>query len=161
MRLTREIAREQLARLASSPMLFPQSAEGKIELLDCLMRNCVDAEHCADTMTRLLDDVTDPKSLTAAIAAIAWQTRRPDQPPPGCEECGLGLNQTSGVMEYLPYISVQLGGCSFARRCGCARGRWLAARDYERANRSASDRASLAPPRQLDFKAMASGDEAG
>lgn len=161
MKLTREIARQELARLASNPMLFPQSAEGKTELLDCLMRNCADAEHCAEVMTALLDTVEDPRSITASIATIASRTRRPDQAPPGCEQCYAGDDVTTGAAIWLPFVSVEIRGYSCARRCSCARGRWLAERDRDRElgqQQTEQRPRGIVAAGAVDVKALAAGD---
>jgi len=133
MTLTREVARQQAARLQSSPMLAPQSGIGRSEIVDCLLRHCQDAQHCSDVMTTLLDAIVDPKNVTAEIAAIAGRTRRADQAPPGCERCCAGEDVATGAMTWLPFVHVKIKGYSCGRRCSCARGRWLAEGDRARA----------------------------
>ncbi len=129
--LTRELARQQAARLQSSPMLAPQSDEGRREVVNVLMRHCQNAEHAEMVMTALLEECRDPRNLTAELVAIARNTKRKEDLPAGCDACSAG-NDLDGVPSWLPFVVVEINGYSSGRRCTCARGRWLFARDRQR-----------------------------
>jgi hypothetical protein len=129
--LTRELARQQAARLQSSPMLAPQSDEGRREVVNILMRHCQNAEHAATVLTALLEECRDPRNLTAELVAIARNTKRKDNLPPGCDACYAG-EDLDGAPSWLPFVTVQIRGYSAGRRCACARGQWLSARDRQR-----------------------------
>lgn len=117
--LTRDEAREQAKRLQSSPAIAPQSKEGRQEIVDCLMRNCDDAEHAERAMTQLIDTCKDPRNITAELAGAASSTRKSTQPLPGpCAECPEG-----------DWIPCERNGYTGVRRCNCNRGVALIARD--------------------------------
>lgn len=80
-KVARDVARKQAARLPASVMLAPQTGEGQTEVVDCIPRNCADAEHAEVAMTELLDGALRVSNLTAGIASIANKTRRPKVPP--------------------------------------------------------------------------------
>lgn len=132
MELTRESARRQAMRLQSSALLAPKSDEGRTEIIDCIMRHCQSAEHAELVMTAVLDGSIDVKNMTAEIAAVAKRTRKAEVPPNGCERCAIDPDINTGESRWSPYVSVSRNGCAFARRCDCARGRWLAAADRAR-----------------------------
>jgi len=158
MPLTREQAQRVAARIAAAPALLPQTAEGRTELVDAILRHCSDADHAKNVMTEVLDGALKPVNLVAEIAMIAGRTRRPDQPPPGCQQCDVGEDITTGATRWSPFVHVQIRGYSAARRCDCARGRWLAARDQERqlGETPQMPRAAVTVP--VDSKAAAAGE---
>jgi hypothetical protein len=133
MKLTRQDAQKQAKRLQACPMLAPQTDEGRKEIVDCLMRHCQSAEHAETVMTRFLDEALHVNgAVTAWLAATAGQTRQADQPPPGCRQCWLGPDLSTGEVRWAAHISVQRGEYSFATRCDCERGQWLQRCDAER-----------------------------
>lgn len=156
MKLTREVAREQAARLQASVMLAPQSDVGRSEIVECLLRNCSDREHAEQTMTLVLDNARDIRNLPAEIASIAQRTRNPGQPPPGCEQCTLGEDRETGARKWLPYVSRDYKGYAFAGRCTCDRGKWLATQDALRESGASEPprRGTMAP---ADYQLTAAG----
>jgi hypothetical protein len=159
--ITRQIAQHVAARIAAAPALLPQTAEGRTELVDALMRHCSDASHANAVMTELLDSSLNPVNLIAEIAAIAGRTRRPDKPPPGCERCCMGEDLGTKTITWLPYISVTIRGYECAQRCSCARGAWLAERDREREQEREIEhrpRGPIAAGAMVDVKALSAGD---
>jgi hypothetical protein len=132
-KLNRETARAQAKRLQSSPMLAPQSDDGRKEIIDCLMRNCDDAEHAESTMTQVLDNCDDPRNLTAEIRAAAVATlHRSESVPDGCDVCRLMPDPLTGAARWMAHVPFERNGYSYAVRCNCERGRWLKRRDHER-----------------------------
>ncbi len=156
MTLTRELARKEAARLQASPMLAPQSDEGRREIVDCLMRHCTDEEHARAVMTELLDSVERPQSITAEIATIARKTLHRDCPPPGCHLCCMGEDPITGAVRWASHVSVDVRGYPCARRCTCQRGRWLA--DCDRQQQPETPRPTLAMAKAADFKLLAGGE---
>jgi hypothetical protein len=155
--LTRDFARAQGKRLQASPMMAPQSKEGVREIVDCLMRHCQSEEHAERTITAFLDGATEPKNLTAELAAIARRSQIPDQLPAGCPRCFLGPDVDSGEVRWAAHVPGVRGGYSVALRCECERGEWLAAKDQERkAANPPAERA--APIGREDWMKKAAGD---
>ncbi len=158
--LTRDEARREAARLQSAVAIAPQSDIGRTEIIDTLLRHCANGAHAAATITFVLSNVRDIKNLPAEIVAAAYVTRQPETPPPGCERCSLGTAADTGEPVWAPFISFDRAGCSFATRCSCKRGQWLAEQARRRAAASAPlQPAALVRPSQLDFKAIASSDD--
>jgi hypothetical protein len=159
--LTRAIAQQVAARIAAAPALLPQTPEGRTELVDAIMRHCGDSIHANSVMTELLDSSLNPVNLIAEIAAIANRTRRPEQPPPGCNRCYFGEDLATKTITWLPYVSLTIRGYGCARRCSCPRGRWLSAKDSERENEVSlppQKKREFVPAAQIDVKAVAAGD---
>ena len=74
-------------------------------------------------MTTKIDQVTDGTTV--------------DQPPAGCSRCSLGPDPGSGRPRWAAHVDGKRpNGSTYAVRCSCARGAWLARKDAE--NRSAS-----------------------
>jgi hypothetical protein len=160
MKLTREQARKEGARLQASVMLAPQSDEGRREIVDCLLRNCQDARHAAEVITAVLDDAIRPQNLTAEIAAIARRCQHPELAPPGCDLCALGEDLGTGAMRWAPFVSIRIRGYECAQRCTCARGRWLASKDEEREQERTEAgphqrQLGIVPAAQVDVKVLA------
>ena len=132
MSLTREEAKQQAKRLTACPALMPQSKEGMSEVVDCLMRHCHSQEHASLAMTEFLDKAIDSRNTTAELAAIARQTRQVESFPLGCHRCTLDPDVDTGEPRYLSHVSATRGGYDVAVRCGCPRGRALAAKDAQR-----------------------------
>lgn len=160
MKLTREFARKQAARLQSNPMLAPQSEEGRTELVDCLMRHCQDDEHCVRTMTAFLENVRKIEgAMTAELVTWARETIDYGQPPPGCEHCRIG-EDLAGVMQYHTHVTgMRANGTTFATRCSCARGHWYEARDAERKVESPAAKKPAKPLQRVDVRKLAAGDD--
>lgn len=117
--LTRDEARVQAKRLQVSPVLAPQSAEGRKEVVDCLMRNCEDIEHAERAMTAALDGCVDPRNFAAELAIAAKGTRKSNIVlPEPCPECPED--------DYVPF---ERNGYSGVGRHNCARGLALRERD--------------------------------
>jgi len=136
-KLTRSEAQEQAARLMACPMLAPQSPEGRREIVDSLLRHCVDQAHAERTMTRFLDTAADIRgALTAVLTQTAEETRKGPVLPDGCPECWTGVDPATGKDTWAPYPRMRtIRGCDYSQRCTCARGAWLAANDKARALR--------------------------
>lgn len=148
MKLTREIAQAEAARLQSSVMLCPQSKEGRAEIVDCLLRNCQDAEHARRTMTQLLDNALEVKgALTAWIANFARAGLSPEQPPPGCSRCDAGPQWPDGAQGWSAFVSAR--GRNGVERCDCERGQWMAAKDADR-NAGAEKAEKRPAPKRLE-----------
>jgi hypothetical protein len=152
-KLSRTDAQAQARRLQSSPMLAPQSDEGRKEIVDCLLRNCVDVEHAARAMTALLDNCTDPRSLTAELKRAAADTlNMPQSLPDGCERCEILPDPNTGAPRWSAHVYGEKRGYSCAIRCSCERGQWLERRDQERM-------AEVRKPKpQEDLMRIAAGD---
>jgi hypothetical protein len=146
MKLTREYARQQAARLQACPMLVPQSDKGRAEIIDCLLRHCQSAEHSAAVMTQFLDGSLNVRNPVAELATIARATQTTDQPPAGCDGCYLGTDIDTGEVRWAAHVFVERNDISFARRCLCARGRYLRAADI---GREKSNSISSPKPAQL------------
>jgi hypothetical protein len=133
--LSRSDAQAQGRRLQASPALAPQSEDGRKEIVDCLLRNCVDVEHARRTMTYLLDNCEDPRNLTAALRSAAESTRNVQQAlPDGCDRCRLDPDPQTKAPRWMAHVPEDRGLVSCAVRCDCARGQWLSRRDRERQN---------------------------
>lgn len=158
-KLSRTEAQSQARRLQSSPMLAPQSDEGRKEIVDCLMRNCLDVEHASRTMTHLLDNATDPRNLTAELRAAAEATRNvPQALPDGCPRCNLEPDPITKAPRWMAHVPGERNGYSCAVRCDCARGRWLARRDQERATQQPMEEPRKGGMQPADFARLAAGD---
>lgn len=160
-RLSRDDAKAQAKRLQSSPMLSPQSDDGRREIVDCLMRHCESVEHAARAMTALLDNCTDPRNLTAELRSAAVSTAYEHQViPDGCSVCYLEPDVTTGEARWYAHVSKERNGYTCAVRCGCARGQWLKRRDQER--RQVEKPAKVQQSRKLtgagDYAMRAAGD---
>jgi hypothetical protein len=162
MSINRSDARKQAARLQASPMLQPQTDEGCREIVDCLMRHCQSAEHAAAVMTQVLDSALEVKGpITAWIASIARGSQVADQAPAGCEHCYLGPDINTGEVRWAFHVSITSRyGITSAGRCTCERGRWLAAKDAERATTAPVDakKPKHEHPEDADWAMKAAGD---
>ncbi len=155
-KLTRDEAKVQAARILASPMLSPQTKEGKEEIVNCFLRNCHSAEHAAAVMTEVLDSALKVEGpITAWIATVAHRTRRPEEAPPGCSRCEIGTDVDTGVMRWAQHVTDDSGYYSTARRCLCDRGRWLVAKDRARAAEAAK---ALEPRGMPNLDDWAAGD---
>lgn len=125
--ITREEARLQCARLQTVPIISPQTKEAKTEIVNCLMRNCVDQAHAERAMTMVIEDCRDPKNISAELKAAAAATHLVEVAPAGCSLCARGVDDASGspLYENYPRAGVGKAGYTFAARCTCVRGRWL------------------------------------
>ena len=155
MKLTRQVAQRQAARLQACPMLVPQSDEGRREVVDSLLRNCQSEEHCVAVLTEFLDTALHVQNVTAELAAIARRTQRSDQAPAGCAQCDLGPDPFSGEQRWAAHLAEERG----ARRCECDRGRWLAAREHERTADSKPRKKGGGLERIRDGKVEAGGEQ--
>lgn len=128
--LSRTNAAAQARRLQANPALAPQSDEGRREVVDCILRHCIDVEHAARTMTQVLDSAADARSLTAEISAAAAATRviAFDLPTP-CQSCPDG-----------DWVRIDRAGISSVARHDCPRGIALRNRDRKAWNELASTR---------------------
>lgn len=124
MKISEAAAKKQAKRLMANPMLAPQSPEGQLEIMNCLMRHCESPEHAERTMTELLDGTRDPRNITAEIAAAARLTRKGAALPAGCDRCRY-TDVDTGQVQYYAHVSGTRNGYDYAERCGCARGRAL------------------------------------
>jgi hypothetical protein len=166
-KLTRDHARAQAARLQANPILAPQSDAGRTELIDCLMRNCQSSEHCAAAMTALLDgSIEFPREMETTTARLAFCARRlqiAETAPAGCDRCYLGPDVTTGEIRWYAHVPGERNGYTYAARCDCERGKWLAARDRERlATEARGDRKPVARHEHAadaDWQKRAAGDE--
>jgi hypothetical protein len=158
-KLTRNDAQAQARRLQSSPMLAPQSAEGRTEIVECILRHCADVEHAARAMTHVLDNCTDPRNLTAEIRSAAETTANtPQTLPPGCEACRLEPDPMTGAERWMAHIPGERNGYSCAVRCTCERGDWLLRRDEEKRAIDPGVRQPRRPVLSQDLMRIAAGD---
>jgi hypothetical protein len=160
--LTREHAQRIAARIAAAPVLLPQTAEGRTELVNALLRHCGDVDHAERTMTEMLDNSPDVHNVVAELAIIARRIRTPELAPPGCAVCSLGPDPITGAARWLPYVSMDRGGCAFAGRCTCERGHWLSARDAQREFGEVVPTTGLAMAgarQAVDVRLLQSGDD--
>jgi hypothetical protein len=130
------------------------------ELLDCMLRNCGTEEHLQTVMTTLLDGSRQVTNICAELAAIAQDTRLPEQAPPGCSVCDEGVDLASGEQQWAGHISRELHGVSVASRCECPRGRWLGEQDRQRKANPDSKRQPRKPALARDRKLDSTGDVA-
>lgn len=140
--LNRKDAQSQAKRLNACPMLAPQSDEGRKEIVDCLMRNCMDADHAQRTMTLFLDTSDHIHgAVTAEIAIAARQTENnSSEVPQGCRDCWSGVGPDGkDKWEAWPRM-VLVRGYEVSARCECERGKWLAERDRIRISETAQRR---------------------
>lgn len=165
-KLTRDEAQKQAKRLMANPILVPQTKDGMTEVINCLMRNCQDGPHCAETMTALLDgSVEFPRDLETTTARLSYAARRLQQPevaPAGCDRCYLGPDVTTGEIRWYAHVPGERNGYSMAVRCGCERGAWLSDRDRLRAIEATKElateaRSDMQPP-AADWARRASGE---
>jgi hypothetical protein len=158
-KFTRSMAQKQAARLQACAMLAPQSDEGRKEVIECLLRHCQSEEHAAETMTKFLDGALHVQNLTAELAALARETQRQEEPPVGCQECYLGPDVSTGEVRWAAHVGFERDGLWFSHRCSCPRGRWLAAKDAERAQAKPEKRKPVKPMTPAaDFLRRAAGD---
>jgi hypothetical protein len=159
MSATEQCVKEQCKRLSSLPSLEPKTKEGKREIIDALLRNCQSNLHVGEVITRFLEHEENPYNVIAALIRIAWETRRPDEAPPGCDSCALGPDEFTGEMRWTAWIGKDRSdGISYAVRCCCERGRWLRERDLLTAKPKAPAKAKHEHKADADWQRMAAGD---
>ncbi len=108
---------EQIMRL-SSLQRFPMYPQGITELRDTLKKSARTPERAKKTVDLLIYDrevCPTPREISDMAYSIA---QKEECAPGGCEEC-----------RGLPWVQSDRG----ALRCSCPKGRWLLAKDRERA----------------------------
>lgn len=72
--MNRESAQTQGRRLQDAiPSAFPAQSQMKTEVVDCLLRNCLDDTHLERTVTRVLETF-EGRNLLAALTRAARET---------------------------------------------------------------------------------------
>src|SRR4051794_3759271 len=128
--------KDECRRLSSLPLLLPadpRAAEAAAkEIMRALLRHCQSDEHVSDVITTFLEDQRDWRNPVAELVQIARTTQRADAPQAGCDVCFLGAESNTGEIRWATHVTGERHGYTYAARCNCERGQWLAARDAER-----------------------------
>lgn len=136
--ITKKFCSQQIDRLRTVPLYVPRMEDDKAatvwlsEWLNVLMRNCQSNEHAQECMSKFLTETIHCENPIATFVAIAKQTAKADEPPPGCDVCYLTPDVNTGAARWAAHAPVFTKGYESAARCSCARGQWLAKKDAER-----------------------------
>lgn len=161
MSATKDFCKTQVGRLSVTPLFAPKTRQAGEDWLNTLMCHCQSNDHAERVMTQFLENCTEAKNPLAEIVIIARETERHDEPPPGCSECELGPDETTGEMRWAAHIGGERNGVSCAVRCVCDRGKWLLAKDVERMKSAGKKPVKRTAPmtRVRDAKTLAAGNQ--
>ena len=119
-----EVILPQIKRLAGKAKFPGFEVTGQLELARIAKEHARDLTHLREVITEISetwDHCPDAGELKAALKGASGRQTTEADLPAACSAC-----------KGRPWVIAEMGGYEYAKRCDCARGLFLAAKDAER-----------------------------